>query len=189
MAATDIKYAVASGYELALNDKKVVQRPSRGSIGAAGVDIPLPVFTSEFQKDFEEKNNGSWGSWHYCLRKSAETSTRGICLPAGKRLVFPTGLKFNIPEGTYLQAANRSGLSAKNGILVGGGIIDSDYQGIVFVTLINTGDSDHVFYEGDRITQLIHKKYIHSSFYQTSEEELFEAPTERAEGGHGSTGA
>ena len=59
--------------------------------------------------------------------------------PKGKSLVA-TGIAMEIPIGNYGRVAPRSGLSVKNFIHIGAGVIDADYRGEVKVLLYNFSD-------------------------------------------------
>ena len=69
--------------------------------------------------------------------------------------IIPTGLHFSIPTGYELQVRSRSGLAAKEGIMVlnSPGTVDSDYRGEVRVILINLGTERFKVSNGDRIAQ------------------------------------
>ena len=54
-----------------------------------------------------------------------------------KSLIIPTGLKFGIPHGYMLQVMNRSSIAAKRGLVVGAHVIDSGYDGEVFINIHN----------------------------------------------------
>jgi len=109
-----------------------------------------------------------------------------LTIPAGRSVLVPTGLYFEIPEGYEVQVRPRSGLAAKNGVTVLNtpGTIDSDYRGEIKVILINLGQSDFTINSGDRIAQMIVAPVTQASF--TITESLSE--TERGAGGFGSTG-
>ena len=76
------------------------------------------------------------GSSGFDLRASL---TDAITIPTGKRAIVPTGLFFQIPDNFEITVRSRSGLAAKNGVVVlnSPGTIDSDYNGEVKVILIN----------------------------------------------------
>jgi len=76
----------------------------------------------------------------------------GIILPREHGLV-KTGLKWQAPNGYYLKIASRSGLSYKNGIEVGAGVIDSSYRGEIGVILFNHSDVVFHFKRNHRIAQ------------------------------------
>jgi dUTP pyrophosphatase len=96
----------------------------------------------------------------------------------------PTGIAVEAPFGVDVQIRPRSGLSAR-GIGVTLGTIDADYRGELLVTMYLFGSRDtHRISHGDRIAQLV--------FGWLAPVELAEAdalsPTDRGDGGHGSTG-
>ena len=74
-------------------------------------------------------------------------------LDPGKNHMFPTGLKFGIPHGYMLQVCNRSSMGAKKSLLVGAHIIDSGYDGEVFIDLHNVGSEPQLICGGDKIAQ------------------------------------
>ena len=56
-------------------------------------------------------------------------------VPAKGQILVGTGIAIGLPKGTYGRLAARSGMASKNGIAVGGGVIDEDYTGEVKVIL------------------------------------------------------
>jgi dUTP pyrophosphatase len=87
-------------------------------------------------------------------------------------------------DTTFGHILPRSGLSLKNGIHIGAGVIDSDYRGNLGVLLFNLSNEHFYFSRGDRIAQLVVKKYE-----KVEVEEVFDSTTtERGSGGFGSTG-
>lgn len=77
-----------------------------------------------------------------------------------ERLLVPTGLSIELPEGYEAQVRPRSGLAMRQGItcLNSPGTIDSDYRGEIKILLINLSDSVQVVAPGDRIAQLVLQK-------------------------------
>jgi dUTP pyrophosphatase len=70
-----------------------------------------------------------------------------------------TGIRMAIPNGYYGRIASRSGLAINRGIAVGGGVIDSDYRGIIFVILFNHSNrDDYRLFVGERIAQIIFER-------------------------------
>ena len=111
------------------------------------------------------------------------------CVPARSRKIIPTGItvEFNGPDDKeyYLRIAPRSGLSAKNSIDIGAGVVDWDYRGQIFVCFINNSDIEYQIKSGDRIAQMILERI--NRFISISE--IFEnSETKRGNGGFGSTG-
>ena len=109
-----------------------------------------------------------------------------VTIKKGTRAMIPTGLFCAIPDGYEIQVRPRSGLAAKNGVIVLNtpGTIDSDYRGEICVILINLGDEDFTVQNGDRIAQLVVAPVTQGIFVRA--EQLDE--TERGAGGFGSTG-
>lgn len=109
-----------------------------------------------------------------------------IVLAPLQRVLVPTGLYLEIPEGYEVQVRPRSGLAAKHGITVinAPGTIDSDYRGEVKVPIVNLSDESFTIAHGERIAQMIFAKYERVTFQQV--EEL--SDTQRGTAGFGSTG-
>lgn len=105
-------------------------------------------------------------------------------IPAGHRKMISTDVKMAIPEGYYGRIAPRSGLAVKKGIDMFGGVVDSDYRGVVRCILYNSSDEEFTYEIGDRIAQIIITPY---SAPTIEEVEVLETTT-RGEGGFGSTG-
>jgi dUTP pyrophosphatase len=112
--------------------------------------------------------------------------SKALVLQPKERAVVPTGIHIALPDGYELQIRGRSSLAAKHGIgLVNGvGTIDSDYRGEIRVILINHGQEPFAIEHGDRIAQAVVARYETAEFIESDELE----PTQRGEGGFGSTG-
>jgi dUTP pyrophosphatase len=105
-------------------------------------------------------------------------------LPPQERLLIKLDISIELECGTFAHILSRSSLALKNGIHVGAGVIDSDYRGNVGVLLFNFSNEPFYIKRGDRIAQLVVKKYE-----MVEPEEVFESSeTERGLGGFGSTG-
>lgn len=121
----------------------------------------------------------------------ANGTAERISIHPGKHAIVRTGIKMQLPEGYEAQIRSRSGLAAKNGVMVlnSPGTIDSDYQGEVCVILYNAG-ADVFFVEpGARIAQMVINKLPDVSLNEIRSIDMFEDVTERGEGGFGSTGS
>jgi dUTP pyrophosphatase len=123
------------------------------------------------------------GSAGMDLRASLKES---VVLKPMERILIPTGLYIELPQGYEGQVRPRSGLALKHGIsLVNApGTIDSDYRGEIGVLLINLGVKDFTVHSGDRIAQLVVSSYEKIVFNLKESLE----PTERGSGGYGHTG-
>ncbi len=103
-----------------------------------------------------------------------------------ERILIPTGLFLEIPDGYEAQIRPRSGLAIKNGItcLNTPGTIDADYRGEIKIILINLSLEEQVIRHGDRIAQMVFQKVEKAVWLKTQEINV----TERNEGGFGHTG-
>jgi len=117
------------------------------------------------------------------IRASVEEE---ICVKPLQRVLIPTGLYIELPEGYEAQIRPRSGLALKNGITVlnSPGTIDADYRGEVKILLINLSDTDFIVKTGDRIAQMIIAKHEQAEWVQA---EILNETT-RGTGGYGHTG-
>lgn len=110
-----------------------------------------------------------------------------VIINPGKTVAIPTGIAIALPNGnTVAYIYGRSGLGTKHGITLANsvGVIDSDYRGEIFVSLINQSVSPFVIQPQDRIAQMI----IAPIYTPTLREVPSLDTTPRGTGGHGSTG-
>ena len=104
-----------------------------------------------------------------------------------ERILVPTGLFIELPEGYEAQIRPRSGLAIKKGITVLNtpGTIDADYRGEIMVILINLSNENVDINNGDRICQMVINRHEKAHF-----EEVIELnETKRGKGGFGHTGS
>lgn len=82
----------------------------------------------------------------------------------GARVLVPTGLRVEIPDGYEMQLRPRSGLALRQGISLVNtpGTIDADYRGEIGVILINFGQDKFVIQPGDRICQAVISPVVHA---------------------------
>ncbi|MGL5714264.1 MAG: dUTP diphosphatase [Paraclostridium sp.] len=109
-----------------------------------------------------------------------------LILDPGKRILIPTGLCMEIPQGLEVLIRPRSGLALKHGITVLNtpGTVDSDYVEEIGVILINHGENPFVINHGDRIAQMAVRPIFNCRLELT---DSITKETSRA-GGFGSTG-
>ena len=109
-----------------------------------------------------------------------------VVLKPGERLLLPTGICIELPEGFEAQIRPRSGLAIKYGITVLNtpGTIDADYRGEINVILINLGSQDFTIVRGMRIAQMVIAQFVQASWQEVQELGL----SARGHGGFGSTG-
>ena len=136
-----------------------------------GNTIPMPTYATE-------------GSAGLDLRACVEAP---MTLKPGQTELIPTGMAIYIEDPSLCaMILPRSGLGHKHGIVLGNlvGLIDSDYQGQLFVSCWNRGDTTFTIEPGERIAQLVLVPVVQGDFEFVDE---FTA-TDRGEGGFGSSG-
>jgi len=124
------------------------------------------------------------GSAGLDLRACIEST---MTLKPGETNLVPSGIAIHIADSGYTALVlPRSGLGHKHGIVLGNlvGLIDSDYQGQIFVSVWNRGHTEFTMQPMERIAQLIVVPVIQVEFniVETFSESV------RGEGGFGSTG-
>ena len=110
-----------------------------------------------------------------------------ITIQPGETTLIPTGMAIHLENPAYAaMILPRSGLGHKHGIVLGNlvGLIDSDYQGQLFVSCWNRSQEAFVMNPMERMAQLVIVPVVQASFTVVDE---FNA-SERGEGGFGSTG-
>jgi len=103
-----------------------------------------------------------------------------------QRVLIPTGLYIQLPSGYECQIRPRSGLALKHGISIvnSPGTVDADYRGEIGIILINLSDTDFTVNDGDRIAQMVIKRYTSVDWEPVESLDS----TEREDGGFGHTG-
>ena len=110
-----------------------------------------------------------------------------LSLKPGETELIPTGMAIHIDdENIAAVILPRSGLGHKHGIVLGNlvGLIDSDYQGQLFVSCWNRGDTEFTINIGERIAQLVFIPVEQVEFDQV----ISFDESHRGEGGFGHTG-
>ena len=129
---------------------------------------------------------------HYATDGAAGMDMRA-CLDAplviapGETRLIPTGLAIHIQEpGLAAMLLPRSGLGHKHGIVLGNlvGLIDSDYQGQVFISCWNRGSTPYEVTPGERIAQMVFVPVEQVRFQVVDEF----ADSDRGDGGFGHSG-
>ena len=107
----------------------------------------------------------------------------------GENMLLGTGLKFGIPHGYMLQVCNRSSMGAKRSLVVGAHIVDSGYDGEVFIDLHNIGENVQFVERGAKIAQLVLVPVVHFRPRQVSEGSLYSDDISISKRGDGSLGS
>ena len=129
---------------------------------------------------------------HYATYGSAGLDMRAcidapLDVPPGETTLVPTGLAIYIGDPSLAAVLlPRSGLGHKHGIVLGNltGLIDSDYQGQVYISCWNRGDAAYTVQPGERIAQMVFVPVAQVDFAIVDEFE----ETARGAGGFGSSG-
>ncbi|WKE65801.1 dUTP diphosphatase [Gallaecimonas kandeliae] len=136
-----------------------------------GTEFPLPAYATD-------------GSAGLDLRAVIDGP---IELAPGETTLVPTGLAIYIADpGLCATILPRSGLGHKHGIVLGNlvGLIDSDYQGQLMVSVWNRGQDAFTVQPGERIAQLVFLPVVQARFDLVDDF----AATKRGEGGFGHSG-
>ena len=140
--------------------------PQYATLGSAAVDLcAINLLYGDFSHDFDS-----------------------AVINPGSSAKFCTGIAVNINNPAIVGLLDgRSGLGFKHGIRLSNcvGIIDSDYQGEIIVSLHNDSDNNYYINKGDRIAQLLFVPAIQPNFMVVNE---FSSETERGVNGLGSSG-
>ncbi len=129
---------------------------------------------------------------HYATPNSADLDLRAcidapVTLKPGETTLIAAGIAIHLDNPKYAaMVLPRSGLGHKHGIVLGNlvGLIDSDYQGQIFVSVWNRGHAEFTIQPMERIAQMIVVPVLQVEFNVVAD---FVAST-RGDGGFGSTG-
>ena len=136
-----------------------------------GDSIPYPQYATD----------GSAGlDLRACIDEAME-------IGAGTTHLIPTGLAIHIGDSDLAAVLlPRSGLGHKHGIVLGNltGLIDSDYQGQIFVSIWNRSANPYTVQVGERIAQMVFVPVLRASFEVVDEF----TQTQRGSGGFGHSG-
>ena len=120
-----------------------------------------------------------------------DSSTTGVMLYPGESKLFQTGLKFGIPHGYMLEVKNRSGNASKRSLIVGACVVDSGYDGELFVNLHNIGREPQLIEKGMKIAQVVMIPVVHFRALETTQDNLYDwypiTMSDRGTGALGST--
>ncbi len=136
-----------------------------------GAEYPLPDYATD-------------GSAGMDLRACIDTA---LVLEPGATELIPTGMAMHISDPSLAAVLlPRSGLGHKHGVVLGNlvGLIDSDYQGQLYVSCWNRGDTPFTVEPGERIAQMVFVPVVRAAFEVVEEF----VDSERGAGGFGHTG-
>ena len=146
--------------------------------------VQVKVLDSRLGTEWPMPTYATAGSAGLDLRACVDSST---VIEPGQTVLVKTGLAIYIQDTGFAgMILPRSGLGHKHGIVLGNlvGLIDSDYQGELMVSVWNRGQQGFLLNPLDRIAQLVVVPVLQVAFNVVSD---FSA-SDRGEGGFGSTG-
>ena len=147
--------------------------------------LKFKILDSRIGKDFQVPKYQTSGSAGLDLIACIDTQ---VVLTPNESTIIPSGISIFIEDPEFAgMVIPRSGLGAKKGLVCGNlmGLIDSDYQGPLSISLWNRSDNDISIEPGDRVAQFVVIKVA-----QVNLEEVKEfAETDRGTKGFGSTGS
>ncbi len=146
--------------------------------------IQLKILDPRLGNEFPLPQAATRGSAGLDVRACVENDLE---LPPGAVELIPAGFAIHIGDPSVAAVIlPRSGLGHKHGIVLGNlvGLIDSDYQGQIFISCWNRGHERFTIRPGDRVAQLVFTPIVHPRF------DVVEAFTDssRSTGGFGHTG-
>ena len=185
-----------------------VKAPQRKQ-GDAGIDFFMPNLTEQFIKDLSDKNPGQpfrWGLVGAPKDEKDQTNNEGVYLyvPPGEDLLIPSYVRARFDDNVVLQVNNKSGVSANQKFTFGANVIDSSYEGMIHIHIVNYSNNLRFIEFGQKLVQIIPVIFNDAEielFYDNqieafkeyknfiSKDEFFkDHNSNRGEGGFGSTG-
>lgn len=146
--------------------------------------IELKILDPRVGKDFPLPEYATDGSAGLDLRACIDDE---MSILPGQTELIPTGIAIHIGDPTLAAVIlPRSGLGHKHGIVLGNlvGLIDSDYQGQLFVSTWNRGQQSFQLKPGERLAQLVFVPVVQAGFEIVDEFDQ----SDRGEGGFGHSG-
>jgi len=121
-----------------------------------------------------------------------EESESTLAIAPGASVLVPTGCTFGIPHGYMMEIKNKSGVAYKRQLLVGACVVDSGYEGEVFVNLHNLGSETQHLEPGDKVAQAVVVPVVHARFVASQTPDIYDwypiTMSQRGNGALGSTG-
>lgn len=119
----------------------------------------------------------------FCPEEQEPVTVRG-----SRTCLLQTGLKIEVPEGYMLEIKNKSGIASKRQLVTGACVVDSGYDGEIFVNLHNVGERAQVVQPGQKIAQGVFVRVEQPMLVEIEEDNIYGEVTARGSGALGSTG-
>lgn len=167
-----------------------------------GFDQELASYLETFELEAQDKNVEDKNLRVFLMRENIKMPERtspgaagfdaylphDVIIPANSQVKIDLGFAVIPPAGCYVRLAGRSGLAARYGFVVAGGVIDADYRGEISVVVVNPSSVGVHALAGHRICQLICERYAHVSAVRMSAVDFAHCSTLRNASGFGSSG-
>ncbi len=148
------------------------------------IEVALKVLDARLGRDFPLPEHATAGSAGMDLRAMLEAP---LALASGQAELVPAGIAIHIADPDWCAVIlPRSGLGHRHGLVLGNlaGLIDSDYQGPLMLSLWNRSDETYTIQPGERVAQLV---FLPVARVRWAVVDAFEQ-SPRGEGGFGHTG-
>ncbi|WP_291970642.1 dUTP diphosphatase [Candidatus Symbiopectobacterium sp.] len=146
--------------------------------------IDVKILDARIGQQFPLPTYATAGSAGLDLRACTD---EGIALATGETILVPTGIAIHIDDPSLAAVIlPRSGLGHKHGVVLGNlvGLIDSDYQGQLMVSVWNRSQQAFTIEPGERLAQMVFVPVVQAEFNIVDDF----VGTERGEGGFGHSG-
>jgi len=127
---------------------------------------------------------------YYCPKgdRANNIQEEGLAIHARESVLIPTGIRVEIPYGYMLEIKNKSGIAFKRQLIVGACVVDSGYDGEIFVNLHNIGLGTQLLRAGEKVAQAIMIPIVHCKIEEVDTDQFLNFHSSRGKGGFGSTG-
>ena len=120
----------------------------------------------------------------------ADEAVTAVKVNPGDSAVLSTGLRFGVPHGFMLEVKNRSSVAVTRGLIVGACVIDSGYDGEVFINLHNVGNETQWIDRNTKIAQLVLVPVVAFRAIETQSGDLYDwYPITMSARGNGALGS
>ena len=111
-----------------------------------------------------------------------------VTIPPMTSALLDTGIKMEVPASCMLQIMNKSGIASKRSLIAGACVVDSGYDGEIFVNLHNIGKEPQTIEPGQKIAQGVFIRISTPILSEIGEDLIYGMETSRGRGALGSTG-
>ena len=173
-----------------------VKTPSRGTNKSAGIDFFVPNYSEDFvdklinlEREDSEKIKDLISLNKRFIKSIDE---KGFIVESLGRVFIPSGIKVLVPQSCDFTAHNKGGVATKYGLIFGAQLVDEDYFGEIFISIINCSPDAISIQFGQKITQFVVRKVEYENVELVTPEELhyyhLKINSNRGDGSLGSTG-